>query len=265
MLNVKDIQLTQEELARCIAFAKGSAPNQQRIEFGSRETKPRSVSEIARDNLIGKISEVAFSKMMQANYGLTVPLDFDFYPRGQWDNQDAIINGWRIDVKGTRKGGHWMLIEWNKLQFRQREDKLSHVYAMFSVEWDRTTDLPTGRVSYEGAVSLAKLRADCSTTKVLRKGDLIPGTRTTLQADNFGIHFRDLYKHLNHLVAYLLEQEPSLTLTENFPNPFTGQTTAQILARAEEREKSVPVEAEVPKLFVARAISWVKKLLGLRK
>ena len=158
-----------------------------------------------------------------------------------------------------------MLIEWNKLQFRQKEDKLSHVYAMFSVEWDRATDLPTGRASYEGAASLAKLRVDSETTKVLHKGEPIPGTRTILQADNFGIHFRDLYKHLNHLVAYLLEHKPPQSLTENYPNPFTGQTTAQILASARVANKQAPpmdAEAETKHIASTGVDSWLKKFFG---
>ena len=133
MLNVKNINLTPQELQQCIEFSRGSAPTQQSIEFGQHSTKARSTSEVARDNLIGKIAEVAFSKMMKENYNIDVPLDFNYYPRGQWDNQDAVINGWRIDVKGTRKGGRWMLIEWNKLNFRQKDNDLSHLYAMFSV------------------------------------------------------------------------------------------------------------------------------------
>ena len=131
-----------------------------------------------------------------------------------------------------------MLIEWNKLNFRQRDNNLSHLYAMFSVDWDRTKDLPTGRVSYEGAVSLKKLQPGCQTTRILRKGDALPGTHTVLQADNYGILFRDLYKHLNHLVAYLTKQKPPESLTKNFENPYTGRTTAQILAS----EKSVLAE-----------------------
>lgn len=228
MLNVKDIRLTEEELARCIEFSTTSAPNQQAIEFGQHTTKARSSQEIARDNLIGKIAEIAFSKMMKENYGIDVALDFNYYPRGKWDDQDAVINGWRIDIKGTRKGGHWMLIEWNKLNFRQRHNNLSHVYLMFTVDWDRNEDLPTGKVSYEGAVSLEKLRHGCPTTRVLRKGDFIPGTNARLQADNYGIHYNDLYKHLNHLVAYLLEQEPPSTLTADFRNPYTGKTSSEV-------------------------------------
>lgn len=240
MLNVKNIQLSQDELTRCMEFSQRSAPNQQAVEFGQQSTLARSTREIARDNLIGKIAEVAFSKMMKENYGIDVPLDFNYYPRGQWDNQDAVINGWRIDVKGTRKGGHWMLIEWNKLNFRQQDNNLSHLYAMFSVDWDRTLDRPTGLVSYEGATSLKKLRAGCQTTHILRKGSILPETHTVLQADNYGIQFRDLYKHLNHLVKHLTEQEPPKSLTENFQNPYTGRTTAQIIATA----KASSAEAE---------------------
>lgn len=267
MLDVKNIRLSQDELARCIEFSQKSAPNQQAIEFGQRSTKARSTREIARDNLIGKIAEVAFSKMMKENYGIDVPLDFNYYPRGQWDNQDAVINGWRIDVKGTRKGGHWMLIEWNKLNFRQRDNNLSHLYAMFSVDWDRATDRPTGCVSYEGAVSLKKLRAGCQITHVLRKGDMLPGTHTVLQADNYGIQFRDLYKHLNHLVAYLTEQEPPKSLTDNFHNPYTGQTTAQILAASQPEKIKVAAKSEnlsggQETSVISAIAAWFKTLLG---
>lgn len=263
-MDVKKIRLTEDELDRCMEFSNRSAPNQQDIEFGQRSTKARSTREIARDNLIGKIAEVAFSKMMKENYGIDVPLDFNYYPRGQWDSQDAVINGWRIDVKGTRKGGHWLLIEWNKLNFRQRDNNLSHLYAMFSVDWDRSTDSPTGVASYEGAVSLQKLRTGCQTTRVLRKGEMLPGTHTVLQADNYGIQFRDLYKHLNHLVAYLTEQKPPESLTENFLNPYTGQTTAQIL-------ESIKLDNAVLNVneienggktgFVAQMVSWFKELM----
>lgn len=266
MIDVKNIRLSQDELARCIEFSQRSAPNQQAIEFGQRSTKARSNYEIARDNLIGKIAEVAFSKMMKENYGIDVPLDFNYYPRGQWDDQDAVINGWRIDVKGTRKGGHWMLIEWNKLNFRQRDNNLSHLYAMFSVDWDRTRDYPTGRVSYEGAVSLKKLRPDCQTTHILRKGNTLPGTHLVLQADNYGIHFRDLYKHLNHLVAFITEQEPPELLIQNFRNPYTGQTSAQILA-VTKREKvdSGKGNKKMPGSYkgnvFSAAVSWFKRAL----
>lgn len=270
MIDVKNILLSAEELEKCATFSKKCALSQQAIEFGQKTTKARQTGEIARDNLIGKIAEVAFSKKLRENYGLEVPLDFNYYPRGQWDNQDAVINGWRIDVKGTRRGGQWMLIEWSKLNFRQRDNNLSHVYVMFSVDWDRSTDQPTGRVSYEGAASLSKLCADCATTHVLRKGDYIPGTKTLLQADNYGIRFQDLYKHLNHFIAYLQEQKPSLALTESYRNPYTGQTTVEILAQEgkgagqAKPPESVPTVAEISPADSRKPEmqTWIKRLIN---
>lgn len=232
MVNVFHIVLTDAEMDKCREFSRISAASQQAIEFGQHTTKARPEKEIARDNLIGKMAEVAFSKMMKENYGIDVPLDFNYYPRGQWDGQDAEINGWRIDVKGTRSGGRWMLIEWNKLDFRQRDNNLSHLFIMFTVDWDRSADQPTGEVSYQGAASLMKLKESVPTTVVLRKGAVIPGTQTHLQADNYGIRFGDLYKHLNHLVKFLLKAPTEQSLTDNYKNPYTGETTREIIDRS---------------------------------
>lgn len=247
MIDVFNIVLTDAEMDKCREFSRISAASQQAIEFGQHTTKARSESEIARDNLIGKIAEVAFSKMMKENYGIDVPLDFNYYPRGQWDDQDAEINGWRVDVKGTRSGGRWMLIEWNKLNFRQRDNNLSHLFIMFTVDWDRNTDQPTGKVSYRGAVSLTKLKDGIPTTVVLRKGSILPGTKTHLQADNYGIQFKDLYKHLNHLVEYLRAAPPLPSLTDNFRNPYTGETTLEILGSAAVKDESVTANADLEK------------------
>lgn len=109
------ITLSEEQLKMCLESSSKCAENQQQVEFGQSDTVPRSIKEIGRDNLIGKIAEVAFAEMLKTHYGIVVPLDSEYYPRGEWDGQDTIINGWRIDVKGTRQGGKWMLIEWSKL------------------------------------------------------------------------------------------------------------------------------------------------------
>ena len=265
MIDVRNIFLTDEEMQRCRQFSKTSAASQQAIEFGQHTTKARSEREIARDNLIGKIAEVAFSKMMKENYGIGVPLDFNYYPRGQWDSQDAEINGWRIDIKATREGGRWMLIEWNKLDFRQRDNNLSHVYLMFTVGWDRQLDQPTGKASYQGAVSLEKLRSSCPTTVVLHKGDALPGTSTILQADNFGIRFADLYKHLNHLVGFFEKSPPPASLTENFRNPYTGETTLELLGKEETHTKTELSDVQRTDVAVDKRITLAARIKSLFK
>lgn len=201
------IDLTSEELMLCKEFSYKCAENQQQIEFGQSDTVPRTQLEIGRDNLIGKIAEVAFSKMMKNQYGIKIELDFEYYPRGVWDNQDAKINEWRIDVKGTRHG-RWMLIEWSKLDFRLKEGNLSHLYVMSSVLWNREKDIPTGKVNLIGCASLLKLKQNIDTTLILRKGDYIPRTRTRLQADNFGIHFDNLEHDWNKVINWITTNPP---------------------------------------------------------
>lgn len=211
-----NIQLTNTELQMCIDFSRNSAPTQQDIEFGQSDTVPRSNAEIGRNTLIGKIAEVAFSKLIE-KYGIHIDLDWNIYNRGVYDDQDADINGWKVDVKGTREGGHYMLIEHNKLNFRLNEGKLSHIYAMFSVGWNRKNDLPTGTATYVGAATLQYMRDTFPKTIVLKKGELLPGTRYPihLQADNFAINFDNLDKRIDGLVS-LLRRDPDSSMIQEF-------------------------------------------------
>lgn len=237
MIDPYDIIITDEELQRCIDFARKSAPTQQDIEFGQKDIAPRLVNEVARDTLIGKIAEVAFSKIMQENYGIQIDLDFKIYPRGEYDVQDAKVNDWRIDVKGTRQGGHFLLVEWNKLDFRQLENRMSHVYVMFSVGWDRSTNLPNRHVAYAGAVTLRALAegVEYCETKTLRKYECIPGTKTPLQADNYGIRFDKLNKNLDGLVRTMRKRKPDQSAVDNYINPYTQETTLEINVSEESR------------------------------
>lgn len=254
------IALNEQEFLKCVEFAKTCALNQQQIEFGQSDTKPRETSEISRDNLIGKMAEVAFAKMLQERYDIAIELDFNYYPRGKWDDQDAEINGWRIDVKATRKGGRWMLIEWSKLDFRQKQDKLSHLYVMASVDWDRGHDLPHREVDLVGCASIQKLKPNNATTVVLRKGTCIPGTKTPLQADNYGIRFSDLEDNWDYVMQYMLDNDPpDLSL---YPNPYTGKP------RRLEDHRTYHEGAPEIKLKESAAITqikmWFKKLLNIK-
>lgn len=222
----KIIYLTEEELEKCREFSKKSALQQQEIEYGESKTKPRTKEEIAHDNLIGKIAEVAFSKMMKADCNIDIDLDFAYYPRGKWDSQDAEYNGWKIDVKSTRIG-RWMLIEWNKLEFRQKDNQLSHLYVMFSVDWKDGN--PTGRVVYRGFATLARLSKKFPKTEVLLMDSALPGTRLeSLQTDNYGIRFEDLYSYPQDLYDLLTTKRPIKQITDNYRNPRTGQTTLEV-------------------------------------
>ncbi len=203
-------ELTDEELRPCIEFANASAPTQQDVEFGQHDQPARNISEIARDNLIGKIAEVAFKRIVEQRYPAVgeIPLDFQVYQRGEYDDQDATINGCNIDIKATREGGEWFLIEWNKLDFRARENKLPDYFAFFTVGWDRNRDVPTGTATLEGIIPiewLSKEHVDGEERiKVLRSGESIPGKSVTLQADNYGINKTHISRRLKHYVDLMM-------------------------------------------------------------
>lgn len=215
------IDLTEEEIKQCLDFSFRSAINQQKIEFGQHDTRPRNNREIGRDNLIGKMAEVAFAKMIKDKYRFNIDLDFNYYPRGVWDKQDAEINGWRIDVKGTRQGGKWLLVEWSKLSFRCREGNLSHLYVMASVKWDRENDCPLGQVELVGCAGLNWFNENHKNfegTLILRKGENIPGTRTPVQADNYAIKFEDLETDWDMVIDTIWKNSPPDIST--FLDPF---------------------------------------------
>lgn len=239
------IYLTDEELHKCRQFSIDSAGTQQGIEFGQSDTITRKVSEIARDNLIGKMAEVAISKMLKEQFDLDIPLDFNVYDRGKWDDNDVEINGWHIDIKSTRIG-HWLLIEWNKLNFRQKQGELPHAFFMCKTDWDMKLDQPKGSVDLVGCISLNKLKAGMPNVRVLRKGDCIPGTHTRLQADNFGVEFNDLEKDWVKIIEFMLSNSPPDL--SKYPNPYTGKTKQQYVNTEQEQIVETTV-AEIPLVY----------------
>lgn len=215
------VTLLQSELELCLKFSYKCAEEQQAIEFGQSDTAPRNNAEIGRDNLIGKIGEVAFASMVKQRYGIDLPLDFEYYPRGQWDGQDTVINKWKVDIKATRQGGKWMLIEWSKINFRQKDSDLPHMFVMASTKWDRKTDVPTGQVDLVGCASILRLKRGGENTLILRKGEKIPGTSTKLQADNYAVHFDHLEHDWDKILNYILTHTPPSL--DSYPNPYTGK------------------------------------------
>ena len=205
----KTIVLSEYDMQRCLSFSKESAESQQAIEFGQSDTVPRKTAEIARDNLIGKMAEVAVSRMLREDFGVHFTVNFDIYPRGEWDDFDVQINGWNIDIKSTRTG-QWLLFEVDKLRMRQNQkyNNLPDAIFMCRTPWNRETDEPKGEVELIGAVSLKVLLSGNPKVKRLKKGDCIPNTRARLQAENYGIHFRNLNSDWDSIIPYMLKNSP---------------------------------------------------------
>lgn len=222
-----EIKLTEKELLDCRDFSEKCAKGQQKIEFGQPDTSERSDGETSRDIYIGKIAEVAFKKMMEEKYNTDVQLDFECYDG--YDDKDADVNGWRIDVKATRQGGKWLLFEWNKLNFRQENKQLPDLIVMASVGWDRDEDIPTGSVKLEGCIQTVNLYDGAPNVVVLKKGSTLPNTKNgvKLQADNFGVLFDNLERDWDKSIKFILENKPASLA--DYPNPYDKNKTYRTL------------------------------------
>ena len=206
-MSKRTIRLTDHEYCMCVQFSNESAKSQQDIEFGQKSTAPRSIKEIARDNLIGKMAEVGVAKMLREDYQLHVPINYEIYPRGEWDDNDIEVNRWTIDIKSTRKG-HYLLLEHNKVNFRREHGNLPDMIIMCRTPWNEDTDLPADQtVELIGCISLKKLLDPKSTFVYnLRAGECIPGTRSKLQAANYAVEFEDL-SDIKKAMDYILSHE----------------------------------------------------------
>lgn len=208
MSNYTVITLTPDEMQKCVDFSQKSAETQQDIEFGQKDTKPRPTKEIARDNLIGKMAEVAVLRMLREKYGIHYPVNYEIYPRGEWDDCDVKIGGWSIDIKSTRSG-KWLLFETSKLKMRQNQ-KINNLDAliMCRTPWDRDKDAPKGSVELIGLISMKKLLSADPIVKHLKKGDCIPNTNARLQAENLAVAFDDLEHNWDMMIDYMTKNPP---------------------------------------------------------
>lgn len=201
--------------------------------------------------MIGKMAEVAFARMLKEDFNIDIPLDFEIYGRGRWDDNDMVINGWNIDIKSTRIG-HWLLIEWSKLNFRQKQGKLPHAIFMCKTLWDMESDTPKGPVELVGSISLNRLVANNPHVTCIRKGERLPGTRAFLQADNYGVKFEHLNSNWHEVIGYILNNSaPDLSY---YPNPYTGETMPQYV---EQQEATV---ANTGESIWTRIWSWFRGL-----
>lgn len=176
------INLTELELERCREFAIRSSQTQREIAFG--QIGERSTPyQITVDTHIGKVAELAFSKMLRDRFGIHTELDWEVYRRGEYDKCDITINEWKFDIKGTKHGSKWLLVEDNKIQAQRRDNSLCHFYILVTVEID-TDSQPTGMTEIKGYAAIEWFRDELPCNR-LKRGDLIPRTQTPLKSDNY--------------------------------------------------------------------------------
>lgn len=172
-----EICLPSEEVDKCRIFAQDSAKTQRENRSGG--TKKRSYGEIFGDTFRGKIGECASKRFLEQD-PLNVPgikLDFDIYPRGKWDEYDFLVYRKRFSIKSIKHFSSWLLLESKDIERGDVYDY--YVLATVSRNEDGSRIL--------GFASKEEVLVGPNTLK-LKKGDLIPGTGTVLDADNHSLH-----------------------------------------------------------------------------
>lgn len=178
----REIILKLEERKKCEQFAQDSAPTQR--EHRSGGALQRNTFQIQMDTFRGKVAEVVAKKFLEQEI-LCVPnisLDFAIYPRGKWDEQDFVLNGKRISIKSAKWFSKWLLLEMKDVLRGDVYD----CYIFITIDEGLTAG------SVRGFATKKEILQDVLTLK-LKKGDLLPGTSTTLDADNYARHSKNLH------------------------------------------------------------------------
>lgn len=171
--------LNEAEYNLCLEFSKNSAKTQR--EYRSGGTQIRVLNQIEEDTLRGKVGEVVAVKFLgQSPLNITnIKLDFNIYPRGKWDEQDFTLSGKKIAIKSAKWFSRWLLIETKDVN---RGD-IYDIYVLIVVSKDFKSGEVKGYATKDEILNALKLK----------KGENIPNTNTSLDADNNAIHSKDLH------------------------------------------------------------------------
>jgi len=176
------IYLTDEEYKKCYDFAIESAKTQR--EYRSGGTQFRNLSMIQSDTQRGKVGEIVSKRFLeQSPFEIKeIKLDFDIYPRGEWDKQDFTLGGKSISIKSVKWFSNWLLIETKDIQ---RGD-IYDFYILVTISKDFRSGTIKGYATKNDIVAIN------DKTQRLKKNEYIPGTQTKLDAPNYARHSKDL-------------------------------------------------------------------------
>jgi len=185
--NIKwNFELTNEEFDMCEKFADNSSKSQRENRSGG--TEKRDIPKIKGDTLRGKVGEVILKNFLEQepfNFK-DITLDFEVYPRGVWDKTDIKINGKNISIKSSKWYSKWLLLESKDIL----RGEVSDYYVLVLIE----RDMKKGDV--KGFAWKEEIINENEKTLLLKKGELIPNTNTSLDADNHSRCMENLHNSI---------------------------------------------------------------------
>lgn len=176
------IELEEKEYIQCKKFSIKSAKTQREYRSGGTHRRPFSL--IYRDTLQGKTAEMIVKKFLEKKpFEISgIELDFEVYERGKWDDKDFSIGRMTFSIKSAKWFSSWLLLETKDIL---RGDVFD-VYVFVTVD----KNYKSGDI--KGFITQEELLKGSNTLK-LKKGELIPGTQTHLDADNYAVHSDNLH------------------------------------------------------------------------
>ncbi len=177
-----EITITDIEYEKCKEFAQKSSSSQREHRTGG--TMIRNNDQIFFDTLRGKMGEIAiknFLKQPPLNFQ-GIELDFKIYPRGIWDKEDFKIYDKRFSIKTSKHFSRYLLLETKDLERGDTYD----CYVLVLVNEEKRTAQIAGYILKNEMLTVSEKTLD------LKKGESIPKTGVTLDADNHARHKDDL-------------------------------------------------------------------------
>lgn len=192
------ITLSKEEIKKVETFASMVDVNPK--SFGQRDSMKRDRTTMIRDMVVGKCGELAFQKYMRLTFGIEFELDFNIYSRKERDTQDALFNGYRFEIK-TIKRGNWLMYEKDTMSMRYRTSDIPHYFVLVRF------DIETGKAEIVGYIPF---EAMADKKNLLKKGSILPSTKTPLKAENYSVHADQLLGNWKTLMYRV--QEMNVTI-----------------------------------------------------
>ena len=105
------VGVSPRDVWRCYEFARDMQGHHNNTLI-----MQRSSQQIFRDDLRGKLAEIAVKKYLERQNHNVGELDFEIYDLGTWDRDDIVVdNSVHVSVKSSGENANYLLIETNRV------------------------------------------------------------------------------------------------------------------------------------------------------
>lgn len=160
----------------------------------------------------GKLGEIAVQKFFN-HYGINVTLDFNIYDTGHWDNNDIHFHGWDIDVKCFHDTSSTFYIDFNKLNFREKDAQLPHYFVITRhADVFDINNLPL-KINIEvcGYFDVRNFWKDEDNITIVHTGDVLPGTHKRAKGEYYVVRMDALKNDWNTWIQKMKAEKTSFT------------------------------------------------------